>query len=62
MISVKSYNKPMRKIVFTNNGETEAAEEDSDRAGTGTQEQPWLDKALSNISLELQGWEKEGRD
>lgn len=33
-----------------------------DRAGTRTQEQPWLDKALSNISLELQGWEKEGRD
>lgn len=29
MISVKFYNKPMRKIVFTNNGETEAAEKDS---------------------------------
>lgn len=28
MSSVKSYNKPTRKIVFTNNGETEAAGKD----------------------------------
>lgn len=56
MISVKPYRNAVRKTALTNlfnDGETEAVVSVSvktrDRAGTGTQGRPWLDKDLSNI-------------